>query len=141
MLKLGTIEEEAALCREANKDVKIGDLVLHLHHEVGCEPLIEPIENRISFILKNKDRAEQALRLRLMRVVRAKTLRRLLPKDAEWEKADAEREKAYAEWKKADAEWKKADAEWKKAYAEWKKADAEWKKADAEREKANAEEK
>ena len=39
MLKLGTIEEEAALCREANKDAKIGDLVLHLHHEGGCEPL------------------------------------------------------------------------------------------------------
>ena len=159
MLKLGTIEEEAALCREANKDVKIGDLVLHLHHEVGCEPLIEPIENRISFILKNKDRAEQALRLRLMRVVRAETLRRLLPDAewkkadaewkkayAEWKKADAEREKAYAEWEKADAEWEKADAEREKAYAEWKKADAErekayaeWKKADAEWEKADAE--
>ena len=138
MLKLGTIEEEAALCREANKDVKIGDLVLHLHHEVGCEPLIEPIENRISFILKNKDRAEQALRLRLMRVVRAETLRRLLP-DAEREKAYAEWEKAYAEWKKADAEREKADAEWEKAYAEWEKANAEWKKADAEWEKANAE--
>ena len=137
MLKLGTIEEEAALCREANKDVKIGDLVLHLHHEVGCEPLIEPIENRISFILKNKDRAEQALRLRLMRVVRAETLRRLLPDAerekayAEWKKADAEWEKAYAEWEKADAEWEKAYAEREKAYAEWEKADAEWKKADA----------
>ncbi len=113
MLKLGTIEEEAALCREANKDVKIGDLVLHLHHEIGCEPLIEPIENRISFILKNKDRAEQALRLRLMRVVRAETLRRLLPK------------KAYAKWKKAYAKWRKSDAsasdfsrKREKAYAE-----------------------
>ncbi len=134
MLKLGTIEEEAALCREANKDVKIGDLVLHLHHEVGCEPLIEPIENRISFILKNKDRAEQALRLRLMRVVRAETLRRLLPKKAyaERQKAYAKREKAYAKREKAWAERQKAYAEWEKSYAEWEKSDAEWKKSDAE---------
>ncbi len=149
MLKLGTIEEEAALCREANKDVKIGDLVLHLHHEDGCEPLtIGSIENRISYILKNKDRAEQALRLRLMRVVRAETLRRLLPKKAyaKGKKAYAEREKAYAEWEKSDAEWRKAYAEWRKsdaerekAYAEWEKSDAEWEKAYAEWRKSDAE--
>ena len=92
------------------------------------------IENRISFILKNKDRAEQALRLRLMRVVRAETLRRLLPKKAyaKWEKAYAEWEKAYAKREKTYAEREKAYAEWEKSYAEWEKSDAEWKKSDAE---------
>ena len=91
------IEREAQLCREACKDVKIGDLMSHIHHGQWLEELTEPIENRIAFILVNKDPEEQAERLRRMR-----------PFD--WEKA-------YADRKKADADWEKADADWEKAYA------------------------
>ena len=91
------IEREAQLCREACKDVKIGDLMSHIHHGQWLEELTEPIENRIAFILVNKDPEEQAERLRRMR-----------PFD--WKKADAD-------WKKAYADWKKADADWEKAYA------------------------
>ena len=98
------IEREAQLCREACKDVKIGDLMSHIHHGQWLEELTEPIENRIAFILVNKDPEEQAERLRRMR-----------PFDR----------------KKADADWKKAYADWEKAYADWKKADADWEKADA----------
>ena len=91
------IEREAQLCREACKDVKIGDLMSHIHHGQWLEELTEPIENRIAFILVNKDPEEQAERLRRMR-----------PFD--WKKADADWEKADADWKKADADWEKADA-------------------------------
>ena len=126
------IEREAQLCREACKDVKIGDLMSHIHHGQWLEELTEPIENRIAFILVNKDPEEQAERLRRMR-----------PFDwekayADWEKADADWEKAYADRKKADADWKKAYANRKKAYADWEKADADWEKADADWKKADA---
>ena len=45
MIILKSIEEEAADCRERCKDMRIGDLVLHCHHEIFCEILAEPVEN------------------------------------------------------------------------------------------------
>ena len=69
-MKLHNIEQEAADCRAANADAKIGDPLLHIHH--GSEAvgrLTEPVENRIAYILKHKPKEEQALRLRLMRRV------------------------------------------------------------------------
>ena len=140
------IEREAQLCREACKDVKIGDLMSHIHHGQWLEELTEPIENRIAFILVNKDPEEQAERLRRMRPFdRKKAYADRKKADADWEKAYADRKKADADWKKAyadrkmaDADWEKADADWEKAYADWEKADADWKKADADWEKAYA---
>ncbi len=152
-MKLLSIEKEAAACRRANSKAKEGDLILHLHHEVLAEALSEPIDIRIAYVLSNKPKHQQALRLRLMRVVPKSVLNKF-PKayaergkaDAEWKRAVAERKKADAEWEKADAEWKRADAEWEKAdterekaVAERGKADAEWKRAVAEREKADTE--
>ena len=91
--------------------MKVGDLILHCHHEVLCEMLTEPVENRIAYILTSKS-DNPALRLRLMGppIVDVAVL------------ADAEWRKAYAEWRKADAELSKADAELSKAYAELSKA-------------------
>ena len=66
-LKLGTIKEELAACREACKGVKIGDLMILLHHNILCEPLTEPIENRIQFILDNKPKNQQAIRFWALR--------------------------------------------------------------------------
>ena len=119
------IQREAAACRKACKDSKVGDLMQHIHHERWLEKLTEPIENRITFILTRKATSEQPERLR-----------RLRPFD--WNKADADWNKAYANREKADAAWEKADADWEKAYANWKKADAAWKKAYANWEKADA---
>ena len=119
MKELGTIEQEAADCRAAFANSKVGDAVWLCHHEVLCEPLRELPENRISYILSSKSRNEQARRLREFRPVRGK-----LP--AEWDKANAELAKARAEWYKANAELSKAGAEWDKAYAEWAKAGAEF---------------
>ncbi len=144
-LTLKSIEEEAADCRAAWAGSKVGDIGIHIHHSLVCEVLLEPAENRIEYILRQKPNSEQALRLRLMRPLRQtppdlrKAYAELRKADAERGKASAEWNKAYAEWHKADAEWDKADAEWDKADAEWHKAYAEWGKASAEWHKAYAE--
>ena len=124
-MKYQSIAKEAALCRKACKNSKVGDVMVFLHHEVAAEVLREPVENRIKYILSVKPKVEQAVRLHWLRPCPFK-----LPE--KWLKARAELSKAAAEWSKADAEWLKADAELSKARAEWLKAAAEWSKADAE---------
>jgi hypothetical protein len=64
-LILKSIEEEAADCRAACANLKIGWAWL-VHHGILAEPLTEPIENRISYILEYKT-DNVALRLRLLR--------------------------------------------------------------------------
>jgi len=105
MIVLKSVEEEAADCRARCAGMKVGDLILHCHHKVLFENLIEPVENRINYILRSKS-DNPALRLRLMGppIIDAD-----VKADAEWDKADAE-------WNKARAEWDKADAELSKAY-------------------------
>jgi hypothetical protein len=138
-LILKSVKEEAADCRVRCAGMKVGDLILHCHHEILCETLTESVENRIDYILRSKQ-DNVALRLRLMGppIEDAAVLAdaELSKADAEWSKARAELSKACAEWSKADAEWSKARAEWSKACAEWSKADAEWSKARAEWSKA-----
>jgi hypothetical protein len=130
-LKLKSIKEEAADCRKAFKGFAVGGLVLHLHHEMVCETLIQPIEDRIAYILTRKPKDERALRLRLCRPVPAEELKASAEFRAQ-QKASAKREKADAELRKAEA-----DADLQKVNAEWKKLDAEWKKANAELRKAS----
>ena len=133
MIKLKSIDEEAADCRKAFVNSKIGDLVQHCHHEIGCEVLTEEAEARIAYILSYKPVPEQALRLRLFRPICVEDL------PAEYQKAYVAWRKARAEYRKADAECQKADAELRKAGVECQKADAEWEKARAEWRKADAE--
>jgi hypothetical protein len=97
VLKLGTIAQEAKACRKAFKDIEMGALVRHCHHEILCETLTEPAENRIAYILSGKPENEQALRLRLFRPIVCSHAWpvRLQKADADWEKADADWEKAY----------------------------------------------
>jgi hypothetical protein len=161
MIKLKSIKAEAAKCRKAFQHSKIGDIVQHCHHEVGCETLTQAAEDRIAYILSYKPVPEQALRLRLFRPIAVKGLPaecrkaraecrkarvELQKASAELQKAGAECRKAYAEWDKADAAWRKArvelpkaDAAWRKASVACRKADAEWRKARAELRKAFAE--
>jgi hypothetical protein len=65
---LGTPEQEAALCRAAWKahPSKWG---WHIHHEALAEERTYAVEDRISYILREKPLHEQPLRLRLMRPV------------------------------------------------------------------------
>ena len=134
-MQLKSIEEEAADCRKAFEGVPVGALTLHCHHGELGERLIEPAENRIAYILSDKPKTEQALRLRLFRPVP----QALVEAYADWQKADADLHKADADWQKAYADWQKAYADLHKAYADWYKADADWRKADADWHKAYAE--
>ncbi len=122
-LQLGTIEEEAALCRAAWATSKGGELAVHCHHEIELESLIGPAEDRIVYILRCKAEDERALRLRLFR-------------PANTELFTSEMRKAYADRQKADADYMaKADADyadWQKAFAYWQKADDAWQKAAAD---------
>ncbi len=85
---LKTIEEEAADCRAAWAAAPNAKYGAHIHHEVPCEALTEPIEARISFILVNKVPKERALRLRLMRPTTEEAFKA-------YDAARAEAQKAY----------------------------------------------
>jgi FAD/FMN-containing dehydrogenase len=99
--------------------------VWHLHHEVLCEPLTEPIANRIAYIVSHKPQAEVETRLRLISpVVRGKVpaayvkARAALDKvRAAYDKAWAARDKAWAALDKAGAALDKARAAYVKARA------------------------
>ena len=145
-MKLLSIPEEAAACRKAWAGKPIGTLAVHCHHCVECEPLTEPAENRIGYILREKAESERALRLRLFRPAL------LLPPElaaawakwaaarAKWEAAWAELDAAQAEldaaWAELEAAQTKVDAarakrdaawaKWKAAWAKWEAAWAEW---------------
>ena len=127
-MKLQSIAKEAAACREACMEAKVGDPMWLLHHELLLEWLTEPVENRIAYILSEKPKREQARRLRELRPVKGP-----LPKTADAARAeyDAARAKSDAAQAKADAAWAKADAAGAKSDAAWAKADAAWAKADA----------
>ena len=89
---------------------KIGDLVLHVHHDTLLEPLTEPMEARARYIRTNKPPHEIETRLRLMKPLIGR-LPELDKACAVWNKARAERDKACVEWTKARVEWTKACAQ------------------------------
>ena len=68
---MNDIEQAAADCLKAFKGVKVGAMAWHVTHNRLCEPLTKPARNRIAYILTEKPKEERALRLRLMRPVRA----------------------------------------------------------------------
>jgi hypothetical protein len=67
-MELKSIKQEAADCRRAFKNFK-GKYVVHCHHQSEFEKLTESAENRIAYILSDKPKDEQALRLRLFRPI------------------------------------------------------------------------
>ena len=70
----------------------------HVHHEVLCEALTEPIQNRIDYIKSDKPASEVETRLRCMTPV-------LHPGElpAKWREAYAKLEEAGAKWREAGA--------------------------------------
>ena len=72
------------------------ELYWHVHHDVLCELLTYPVEDRIAFIKANKPSSEVETRLRLMQPVRGK----LPPRFA---KAWAALSAALAAWSARDA--------------------------------------
>jgi exonuclease VII small subunit len=156
-MKLLSIPEEAAACHKAWEGKPIGTLAVHCHHCVELEPLTEPANNRIGYILRQKAESERALRLRLFRpaLLPPELAAAVAERDAAWamwkaaqaklnaaqEELNAAREElnaAWAEWESAWAEWESARAMWKAAQEELKAAWAEWESAQAEWESAQA---
>ena len=119
MIKLKSVEEELDDCQKAWTENPNAKFAWCCHHALLIEPLTEPAEVRIQFILSDKSKNEQAVRLRNFRPVRIE-----LP--AEYNKACAEYNKARAEWHEACAEYDRTYAEYNKVYAEFNKATAEW---------------
>jgi hypothetical protein len=78
----------------------------HIHHDVLCESLREPIEARIAYIKENKPQDERETRLRLLKPVLGALPTPVLEAYAARKKADAAWEKAYWAWRKADAHHK-----------------------------------
>ncbi len=66
-MKLQSIAKEAAICRAAWAAMPDATAGVHIHHGIAAEALSEPIEVRIAYIRAKKPKAEQALRLHLMR--------------------------------------------------------------------------
>ena len=67
--KIGTIEQEEKLCRDAWAKYPNATWAWCCHHGLHCEPLTEPAENRIAYIKSNKSKSEQARRFRNFRPV------------------------------------------------------------------------
>ena len=93
----------------------------HVHHEVLCEALTEPIQNRIDYIKRYKYASEVETRLRCMTPVLHPER---LPVEweeayAKWKEAGEKREEAYAKWEEADAKRREAYAKRREAYAKW----------------------
>ena len=76
---------------------RVGDLLWHIHHEVLCEPLIEPFINRVVYIKNHKPVSEVPTRLRLMKPVRNQ--KAIAPAWKVYEEAKASARKVYAEAK------------------------------------------
>ena len=70
MKKIGTIAEELEACRAAFEASPKATWAWCCHHQIHAEPLTEPAENRIAFILSSKSLSEQAQRLYNFRPVK-----------------------------------------------------------------------
>jgi len=96
---------------------KVGTWMWHVHHEVLCEPLTEPLANRIAYIKANKPKNEIETRLRWLTPVRGKVPTALDKAVAAYDKAGAAYVKAQAAHDKAWAAYLKAQAAHDKAWA------------------------
>ena len=74
----------------------------HLHHEILCEPLTEPLKNRIKYIKENKPKDEIKLRLSLIKPVKGKLPKAVIKAEEACDKAGKARDKAREAYVKAE---------------------------------------
>ncbi len=110
----------------------------HIHHEVLCEPLTEPLQNRLDYIATEKPEGERETRLRLIAPVTHPLPANFVKAWAAYDKARAAYDKARAAYDKAWAAYDKARAVYDKAWAAYDKAWAAYDKARAAYDKARA---
>ena len=100
----------------------IGTWYWHVHHDRLCEPLTEPLRNRIDYINSHKLKAERAIRLHWMAPVQGDVPAAYVKALAAYDKALAAYVKARAASVKALAAYVKARAAYDKAWPAYDKA-------------------
>ena len=110
----------------------------HIHHDVICEPLTEPLENRLDYIRTQKPEAERETRLRLIAPVTVALPDDLAKARAASDKARAASAKAWTAYAKARAASDKAWTAYDKARAASDKARAAYAKVRAASAKVRA---
>jgi len=88
----------------------------HVHHEVLCEPLTEPLANRRKYVRETKPKSKIPIRLKWMTPVKGKVPVALVKAWAAYDKAGAAYDKAWAAYDKAWAAYDKARAARDKAW-------------------------
>jgi hypothetical protein len=111
MLKLGTIEQEAAACLARWQGFDVGTFAAHVHHDAPFEMLYCTAEVRIAYILSQKPEDERALRLRCFAPVDLTGFPKLRKSVDIWNRTVAAWRKARAESEEASTLWRKTEAE------------------------------
>jgi hypothetical protein len=100
----------------------VGTWMWHLHHEILCELLTEPLQNRLDYIRSDKPASEVPTRLACIDIVKGELPADLVTARAAYDKAQAAYNKAAAAYNKAAAAYDKAGAAYDKAGAAYNKA-------------------
>jgi hypothetical protein len=116
---LKSIEEEVQDCIAAFEaaGTKVGDLVNFCHHQHPVEILTEDFQNRIDFIVNNKQIGEIALRLRLFRPIKT------IDNEA-FDQAEATYRQARIDYSQAEATYRQARIDYSQAEAAYDQARA-----------------
>ena len=119
----------------ADIDLPIGTWFWHVHHTTLCEPLTEPLVNRLDYIRKHKPESEQAIRLALISPVKGTIPAAYVKARVALDKAGAAFVKARVALDKAGAAYVKAGVAYDKA---WVALDKAWAAARPELETLHA---
>jgi len=109
----------------------VADWYWHIHHEIICEPLTEPLQNRLDYIREHKPKREVETRLRLIAPVTVELPAALVKAGVAYVKAGAAYVKAGVAYSTARAAYVTALAAYDKAGAAHDKAWAAYDKAQA----------
>ena len=126
-----SIEEELAACRKAFQENPKAKYAWCCHHSILLELLTEPCENRIQYILENKEKKEQAIRFRNFRPLRIELPKEIIKAIAKLNEARAKYNEACAKLNEAEAKLNKARAKYNEARAKLNEAEAKLNKARA----------
>ena len=101
----------------------------HIHHDMLCEPLTEPLRNRIKYIKENKPKNEIELRLKLLKPVKGELPKRVVKARKAYVKAGKAYDKAWKACDKAGKDLYKAGKACDKAEKAYYKAEKAYFKA------------
>ena len=124
-----SIKKELAACRKAFQEAPNATCAWCCHHSILLEFLTEPYENRIQYILENKEKKEQAIRFRNFRPLRIELPKEIIKARAKYDEAWAKYDEACAKYDEAEATYNEALAKYNEALAKLNKALATYNEA------------